>query len=265
MKKLKILVTGNLGFIGSHLMPELKKKHHVIGWDKSDGDNIFDNDIEPVIKACDVVIHLAAQVSVGKSFKNPEETFRTNVLGTAKILELCMKHNTKLIYPSSAAVYHRELSPYAESKAMAEDLIIKSGYKKTVVLRFFNVYGKSMNADSGSIMYRFLTDEKLVIYGDGEQTRDYINVNDIVNIIVESINNKWNGQVVDCGTGQAHTANYVAGLFAYFRGKKLNYEAPKKEIKWSLADTKILKLLYKKPLVTDLGSDIQTLCRKRPL
>lgn len=262
MKKLKILVTGSEGFIGSNLVPVLKKKYRVCRWDKLNYRDIFDPEIEGYIKASDVIIHLAAQVSVGKSFKKPEETFRTNVLGTARVLELCMKYNKKLIFPSSAAVYHRELSPYAESKAMAEDLITKSGYKKAVVLRFFNVYGPGMNADSGSIMYRFLTDKKLVIYGDGEQTRDYINVKDIVNIIVESIKGKWNGEIVDCGTGQAYTANYIAGLFAFYRGKKLNYEAPKREIKWSVAETSTLFRLIKKGLTTYLPGDIKTLCQK---
>lgn len=261
MKK-KILITGSEGFIGTNLRLALRGKYKLFGCDINNGDDIFDPNFYKAVQQVDVVIHLAAQVSVGKSFKNPQDTFRTNVLGTARVLELCMKYNKKLIFPSSAAVYHRELSPYAESKAMAEDLVTKSGYKKVVVLRFFNVYGDGMNADSGSIMYRFLHDKKITIYGDGEQTRDYINVKDIVNIIVDSIKGKWDGEVVDCGTGQAYTANYVAGLFAFCRGKSLFYEAPKREIKWSLADISNLSRLYKKKLTTDLGKDIKKLCEK---
>lgn len=263
MKKKKILVTGSAGFIGSHLIPVLKKKYHVIEWDKIDGDDIFDADIEPVIRACDIVIHLAAQVSVGNSFKDPGETYRINVLGTARIIELCIEYNKKLIFPSSAAVAYPELSPYAKSKKYAEDLVVEAMKSiPAVVLRFYNVYGKGMNQASGSIMYRFLTDKEITIYGDGEQTRDFVNVKDIVNIIVDSIRKKWNGKVVEVGTGESYSANYIAGLFAHYRDIDVKYQAPRREIKWSVANTQMLKTLYKKKLTTNLDKDVKALCRK---
>mgnify|MGYP001615568946 FL=1 len=222
---------------------------------------IFDPVLEPYVIESDIVIHLAAQVSVQQSFENSSNSFHVNVLGTARVVELCKRYGKKLIYPSSAAVYHPDLSPYAESKKMAEDIVRKVYADNSVILRFFNIYGENMNKNSGSIMYNFLHDDEIVVYGDGEQTRDYINVKDIVNIIESSIDDSWNGEIVDCGSGYAYSTNYVAGLFAHFRKKKIKYVPPKREIKWSIADTTRLKKLYKNSLQTNLLKDIEALCK----
>lgn len=255
---MKILITGNKGFIGSHLTKVLKN-HKVRGWDKSQDHDIFDTGFCAAVKWADVVIHLAALTSVSQSFKDTEEVFRVNVLGTARVVELCKRYNKKLIYPSSAAVYHRELSPYAESKALAEDIVRQ--FKNTTILRFFNVYGPGMNENSGSLMYEFvkgLKTGKLVVFGNGEQTRDFIHIDDIVSIIKESISDKWNDVVVDCGSGNAYSINYVAGLFQYYKKLEIEYQKPRREIKWSTADIQMLKIFYKKPL-KDIGVGIKEL------
>lgn len=256
---MKILVTGSAGFVGSNLLPLLKQNHEVQEWDLKQGKDIFGKDIEDCLKDVDVVIHLAALTSVTASFDEPEEFYRTNVLGTARILELCLKHKVKLIYPSSAAVYHRELSPYAESKALAEDLVQKFIGSPAVILRFFNIYGEGMNAESGSIMYRFMNDDPITIFGDGEQTRDYINVYDLIHVIEASIGPEWDGEVVDVGTGEYYSANYIAGLFAHHRGVKVEYLPPKREIKWSVANPAKLLALYGDRLTTKLDKDIEDL------
>ncbi len=256
-----VLVTGSEGFIGTNLCPVLKDKgYEFLPWDKKLDLDIFDNGIEEIIKDIDIVIHLAALTSVNLSFNDPSKVFETNVLGTARIAYLCQKYNKKLIYPSSAAIYHLELSPYAESKKLAED-IVRTIKTPVVVLRLFNVFGSNMNPNSGSIMYNFLTSNKLTIYGDGEQTRDYVHVRDVVDIMCEAINPSWNESIVDVGTGQAYSVNYIAGLFAHYRKKKLFYESPRRESKWSIANTKMLKRLYKKPLTTNIEKDIQELCK----
>src|SRR5574343_1985277 len=164
-KKQKILVTGSSGFIGSNLLPKLDK-HIVITYDRKDGKDIFNNEFEEAVKKADVVIHLAAQVNVNKSHEKPQETFTLNVLGTARVVELCLMHKKKLIYPSTAAVHNPDSSPYAFSKGLAEQIVRGVGKEiPTVVLRLFNVYGEGMNPDSGSIMYNFLTSPKIKIYG----------------------------------------------------------------------------------------------------
>lgn len=265
MKKLgfpkhKILVTGSKGFIGSNLVPHLQKKgHEVIECDLKDGRDIFNFWFEDAVSQCDAVIHLAALTSVADSFKNKEATHRVNVLGTARVAEFCEKYKKKLIYPSSASIGVKESSPYAYSKYLAEEIV--KGIRKKTILRLFNVYGANMNKNSGSIMYNFIT-HRIEVYGDGEQTRDYINIKDVILIMEDTIKNKWNGIVCDVGTGEEYTTNYIAGLFAYYRGKKIFYGSPRREVKWSKADTQILRKLYKKPFVTNLEADIKTLCKQ---
>ena len=260
MKK-RILCTGHLGFVGSYLVPLLKKKYRVQGWDLASGLDIFDKDFEVAVRQNDVVIHLAALTNVNWSFENADEVMRVNVLGTARVVELCVKYNKKLIYPSSAAVYHRELSPYAQSKALAEDIC--SQFKKNItILRFFNIYGEGMNEDTGSLMYEFvkgLKTGKLIVFGDGEQTRDFINIRDIVQIVETAVRKDWNGLTIDCGTGQAYSVNYIAELFGHYGKVKLKYQPPRREIKWSIADTQLLSRLYKRKLVTNLKKDIKEL------
>jgi nucleoside-diphosphate-sugar epimerase len=145
---------------------------------------------------------------------------------------LCKRYNKRLIYPSSAAVFAPELSPYAKSKYLAEE-IVKGLNSNTVVLRFVNMFGPHMNHRSGSMMYNFLNNDKIVVFGDGEQTRDFIHVRDVISIIEEVIDNEdWNGRVIDIGTGQPYSTNYVAGLFAHYRKKPISYEPPKREMRW---------------------------------
>lgn len=261
-RRKKILVTGSKGFIGSHLVPYLRRKgHKVLEWDKKKGFDIFSINLEEGIKRADVVIHLAALTSVADSFTNKGETHRVNVLGTARVAEFCQKYKKKLIYPSSASVYIKESSPYAYSKYLAEE-IVKGIKTPTVVLRLFNVFGPGMNKNSGSIMYNFLTSKKLLVYGDGEQTRDFIHVRDVCNIMEDAIKNKWNGLALDLGTGQAYTVNYVAQLFAYFRKRKvIKDDVPRREVRWSIADTQILKKVYRGEITTNLEHDIRDLVK----
>ena len=259
-QKLDILITGSEGFIGKHLQKALREDGHTVftlDITKEESEDIFRYEDFNV----DVIYHLAALTNVNDSFKHKEKVFITNVLGTAKIAYICWKNNIKLIYPSSAAIFHPELSPYAYSKKLAEDIvtgIIKSA--PVVILRLFNVYGEGMNPNTGSIMYNFLHDKKIVVYGDGEQTRDYIHIDDVIAIMKDALKKKWNGKVVNVGTGQAYTTNYIAGLFAHYRGLKIEYKPPRREIKWSIANIQTLMSLYKKPFKTYLPLDVLALC-----
>lgn len=257
-RKLKILVTGSSGFIGQNLLPKLKK-YNVITYDKKDGKDIFDENFEEAVKKSDVVIHLAAQVSVVRSHANPSETYKVNVLGTARVVQLCLKYNKKLIYPSTAATFSPDSSPYAYTKWLAEE-IVKGADIPKVILKLFNVYGEGMNPNSGSLLYSFLTQPKLKIYGDGESTRDFINITDVTNIIVDAIKKKWNGKTVEVGTGESHTVNYIAGLFAFYQKKEIVYDKPRKEIRWSIAKTEQLNTLYRENLTTNLEYDVKELC-----
>ena len=262
MKK-RILVTGSKGFIGSHLIPELKKSYDVAEWDLVDKKDIFDADFPIMVKNCDVVIHLAAETSVNDSFNRERDFMELNVLGTARVAELCLKYGKKLIFPSTGAYYNRGLSPYAQSKSLADDICqALQKFHPVTILRFFNIYGTNMNERTGSILYNFaqaaVKKEKIVIFGSGDQTRDFISVKDVAKIVKAAIDPSWDGKIVDVGTGEEYTINYVAELFSHYTNGKLAYQdLPKREIKWSIANTGLLKTLYKKPLESNLKKDIK--------
>ncbi len=255
--KLKVLVTGGSGFIGSNLIPFLKRKYQVGCYDLKNGNDIFDDKFEAIVMMHDIVIHLAALTSVEQSFKHPQKTFMVNTCGTAKVAYLCAKYKKKLIYPSSAAVYFPDLSPYGKSKQLAEQIVKETN--DGVVLRLFNVFGPNMNP--GSVMYNFIHAKKLQVFGDGTQTRDFIHVRDVCSVIEDSFKSKWNGKIVDVGMGYTSTINYIALLFSQFRNIPIEYMPSRKEIRWSVSDRSVLDTLYKRELTTNLEKDILELCQ----
>ncbi|MCR6108164.1 SDR family NAD(P)-dependent oxidoreductase [Salipaludibacillus agaradhaerens] len=152
------------------------------------------------------VIHLAAQSKVGPSLDNPLEDLMINVKGTVTVLEAARRHDIKtFVYASSAAVYgHVEslpiseearvkpLSPYGASKLAAEQYVQTFGalYDMNVsALRFANVYGPRQSADTEAgvitiFIEKLLSGRTPYIQGDGEQTRDFVYVDDVVNAVI---------------------------------------------------------------------------------
>lgn len=254
---MNILITGGSGFLGSNLAGSLK----FTNWDIKEGKNIFDDGLEDAIAKADIVIHLAAFTSVSKSIKDPAETFVTNIVGTHRVVSLCIKYKKKLIYPSSAMVFYPYSSPYAMSKKVAE-VIVEDAKDKTdiVILRFCNIFGPYMNFNSGSLMYNFLINNKIVIYGDGKQTRDFIHVRDVISIIQEAFDNKWNGRTVDVGTGHNWSINHIAQLFSKYRSIPIVHEPSREEVRNITVDTEELMQVYKGEITTNLDEDIRQLC-----
>ncbi|WP_273366864.1 NAD-dependent epimerase/dehydratase family protein [Alicyclobacillus herbarius] len=218
MDTLKVLVTGGAGFIGSNVVDALLKAGHaVVVLDNlstgrtehlSDGVEFYQadlvtDDLTAILKreSPQVVIHHAAQISVPLSMDNPVFDAKVNVLGTLRLLEACSEAGVeKLIYASSAAIYGnpeylpvdeqhpiRPISPYGASKYTPE-LYIRlwaetSGLRYTI-LRYANVYGMRQDPKGeGGVVSVFvdvlLSGRRPVIFGDGEQTRDFIFVKDV--------------------------------------------------------------------------------------
>jgi UDP-glucose 4-epimerase len=200
----------------------------------------------------DVVIHLAALTSVPYSVLHPDAVNRVNVTGTVGLLGACVKASVKrVIFASSAAVYGSHtpplkeglppdpLSPYAASKASAEGYLrsFHSSYGlESVILRFMNVYGpRSLGSNEGVVpqFLRAITKkETLVIYGDGNQSRDLVHVSDVVDSIVSAIGtNASHADVFNIGTGRPTTINDLVGLLQDLMGPKrlkVRHEAGRK-------------------------------------
>jgi UDP-glucose 4-epimerase len=156
----------------------------------------------------DTCIHLAAKISVADSIVNPDETMDINLAGTLNVLEASTKSKvSKFIFASSAAVYGdvselpisenapmRPLSPYGKSKMLAEEHVFR--YEKlkkiqnTISLRIFNVYG-SGNVNKSDVVSKFASRVSKglppIITGDGNHTRDFVSVDDVVESLLLSI------------------------------------------------------------------------------
>jgi UDP-glucose 4-epimerase len=225
----------------------------------------------------EAVFHLAALISVPFSVSNPQLTLDVNLAGTTNMLNACSEKKIgKFIFVSSCAVFGdtkilpvnenastNPISPYAESKLLAERDCLnfqQKGLLQSVVLRFFNVYGprQGMNDYSG-VITRFINRAKqkqfLTIYGDGMQTRDFVNVHDIVQALIACIkNNSANGEVFNIGSGKPTSITELAKTVLELTGQNLEirYELARAgDIKESYADiSKAKKLLSYEPKVT---------------
>jgi UDP-glucose 4-epimerase len=228
---MKVLVTGGAGFIGSHVITKLLNEgHEVIVLDNvSTGslDNmsgkvrtviadVCDDNLEQQFqdKKIDAIIHLAAQVSVPKSINDPITDMQTNIEGTINMLQLAKKLQVEsFVFSSTAAVYGNQSvlpigenalvfpeNPYGLSKLSCE-LYIKQLCKrygiKYSILRYSNVYGpKQSEMGEGGVIKIFceslLSNKSPIIYGNGEQTRDFIYVEDVATATVLALqaNNK---------------------------------------------------------------------------
>lgn len=243
MNNKNILITGGLGFIGSHIANKLIEDNNLtiidnLSTGKLNYLNNVDNenltiinkdlknlDLKFYLKNIDYVFHLAAMVSVPISVKNPILCNFENVTSTVKLLEACVKNDVeKVIFSSSAAVYgenpniplkENELptptSPYGASKASCE-LYLKSFYESYglnyVALRYFNVFGPKQDKNShyAAVIPNFinaiLQNKQPIIYGDGEQTRDFVYVGDVATANIKACESEYNGIVNIAGGNQ---------------------------------------------------------------
>ena len=283
---MKILITGGMGFIGSYLVDYLLKQGNEItildnfsnsnkkSMKKIENNNlkIIEGDIRKIndvlnsIKNQEIVIHLAAKISVEESIKNPKETFDVNVSGTKNIINACEKSNIKkLIVASSAAVYGENLSniklketsktnpisPYGESKLLMENEIKKTQIKNKklncIILRFFNIFGKGQSTEYAGVITKFIekisTDETIEIFGDGLQQRDFISIYDVIESIDNAINNGESG-TYNIGRGETITIKELAKIMVAYSKKniKISHLPPKKgDIKFSGANISLAK------------------------
>jgi len=246
--------------------------------------------IRNALDGVDAIVHLAALINVEESFKNPIKTHNVNVTGTLNVLEEAARTNIeKFIYASSCAVYGdgnplplkenyppKPLSPYAASKASAEhycEMFHRTYGLKTVILRYFNVYGPGQgNNPYSGVVTKFLNNAlcgaPLVIYGDGEQTRDFIYIDDVVEATTLALESSDAvGQTFNICTGFPTSINELANIVKELVGKdlKIIHDKPRiGDIRNNYGDPskafEILKFKAKNTLKNGIEKYISFLC-----
>ena len=194
-------------------------------------------DWQDELKEADLVFHLASLADIVPSIEKPDEYFQSNVVSTLNILESIRSHknNTKIVYSASGSCYgipnkyptneKSEIKPeypYAMTKRIAEELVLHWGKVygiKNVSLRFFNVYGTrsrtsgTYGAVFGTFLAQKLAGKPFTVVGDGNQTRDFTYVSDIVDgLILAGENDEITNQVINLGSGKPNSINHLVSL-----------------------------------------------------
>ena len=276
MKNKNVLVTGGAGFIGSNLVAKLVEcganvtvidnllSGHIsnleiskINFIKGDiRDNILINDI---MKNIEIIFHLASSVGNKRSIDNPIEDADINVLGTLYILEAARMNNVKKIILSSSAGIFGELktipikedhqiepdTPYGSTKLCQEKLSLS--YSKlynidVIALRYFNVFGTNQRFDAyGNVIpifaHNLLTNQSLTVFGDGEQTRDFIHVDDVVQANLKAANSNNISGAFNIGSGTNISINALLNLLNNYMPINVIYKGIRPgDVKDSLSD-----------------------------
>ena len=237
----RILVTGGLGFVGSHLVDALADS----GYDVTVIDNLCSESSSKLYmredvnywiddvrnlntykyegESFDLIYHLAALARIQPSFKDPLTYLSIDIMGTSNVLEFARRCDARVVYAGSSSAYGGPmLNPYAFAKFTGEqtcELYNKVYGMSTVIARFFNVYG-DRQPTSGAYATVVGVFEKqseagfsLTVTGDGEQRRDFTHVSDIVRGFEKLGRGTWNAEVFQLGTGKNHSINDLANMF----------------------------------------------------
>jgi len=254
---MRILITGGSGFIGSHLASHYQGQAEIVILDNLrsghrqnlDGlDHTFIQGsvtdratVDLAMTGVDVVFHLAAMISVPESMERPRECAEINVLGLLNVLESATAAGVrKVVLASSAAIYGdnptvpkvetmfpEPKSPYAITKLDGEyylELFRREGKLDTASLRFFNVFGPRQDPKSAYaaavpiFMQKAFAGEDLTIFGDGEQTRDFVHVTDIVAALAHVAGRTDLHGTYNVGYGDSMTVNDLAARILRLSG-----------------------------------------------
>ena len=257
---MKSLITGGAGFIGSHLAERLLEKgdevyvidnfstgrldniQHLLSESKfhlTVGTILNEKTVEPLVRACDQIFHLAAAVGVRLIIERPVDTIETNVLGTEIVLRLANKYKRKVLIASTSEVYgkgnhvpykegdDRTYGPtiksrwsYATSKAVDEFLALAYFHEKklpVVIVRLFNTIGPRQTGSYGMVVPSFvqqaLLGHPITVYGDGKQSRSFTYVDDVVSALLQLMEHpQATGEVFNVGNSEEISINDLASL-----------------------------------------------------
>ena len=280
------LVTGGCGFIGSHLVERLLKEdcRITILDDMSEGrrinapfdpritvikDSVLSPNVERLFVSADVVFHLAALTRPQWSIVHPEESSRTNVDGTVKVFKHCVDHKVKrVVFASSSSAYGEQkvyptpetapfnpMCPYALQKSIGEQYakLFENIYGLEVnSIRPFNVYGTRQNplSDYSAAVPKFINQvskgEIPYITGDGEQARDFIYVDDVVELMFKMSECPQFGESFNAGSGTNTSINNLLKEICSLMGKEDTHTMAPKLIEptQTLADMSKVKRVF---------------------
>jgi UDP-glucose 4-epimerase len=298
---MRILVTGGTGFVGTHLCRELSKQGYTVTvFDLKPPAHTLDvrnfEQVQTVVRANDHVFHLAAIASMPYCQAHPIESYQTNVMGTANVLEAIRLENKnrkepiRLIFTSSSAVYgglgkqgaklsekqnlREPLSFYAAQKLAAEHMIknyCEHHAVPAMVFRPFNIYGlgQDLNSPYAGVMTLYLSALQkglpLKVDGSGKQTRDFIHVDDVVGSLIATLKvptSKFDAEPMNLGSGKSITIIELAKKMLAASGSKVKLErTPSRQgdVSHSCADIrKVSQALKWKPRI-DLKTGLSTL------
>jgi len=263
---LKILVTGGLGFVGSHLVDHLLNLNNSVTVMDNlcsesssrdymrEGVEYWIDDIRNINsykyedKSFDLIYHLAALARIQPSFKDPLTYLSIDILGTSNVLEYARRKSARVVYAGSSSAYAGPmLNPYAFAKYTGEQVceMYNSVYGTSVVIaRFFNVYGERQPKTGpyatvvGVFENQTLQSKPLTVTGDGNQRRDFTHVSDIVKGFRLLGEESWNGEIFQLGTEKNHSINELARMFS----GNIEYISKRPGEAWeTLADCSLMK------------------------
>lgn len=266
---MRVLITGAGGFIGSHLTELLAKENKKvtafirynssgnIGNLKYVDKKLFKNieivfgdlrareQIEEISKKTDMIVHLAANISVKRSFENPEEVVINNILSTLNILEALKKSKVPLLYVSTSEVYgnpdkmpirenitKKALSPYAASKIATDELVrsICSYFEiPFLILRPFNTFGERQSIRSVIpwIIYQILNSREIKL-GNIDTKRDFLYVKDTIKAMKIAIDEDiFNGEEINICSGNSVSIKTIIQKLLKISGKNMNIKIVK--------------------------------------
>ncbi len=273
----KAIITGAKGFIGQALARRLQERNIPVMGIDMETDIRKPGVLNPRLDEHTTVFHLAGSANVPKSVENPREDFEHNLLGFFEVLESVRQARAKLIFPSTASVFDPKnpvpfaetatknpSSPYGASKLAAESYcrVYHRNYGLDVrVARLFSVYGEGMRRFA---IYDFFEKIKndpndLVIFGDGQQLRDYLHISDAVDALLLIAENGLPGEDYQVGSGEPtkildlakKVAQYmeVPDIKIHLQGDERPSEVPR----WYADISKIKKIGFSPRVSLDQG------------